>query len=578
MSYIPGSGAGVIAVIGGQGISASGTAAVTVSANLTAGPGIVLGAGPGGSVQITAAGPSGNITAIGTSNGAGIIATTNVGTGVCTLDRGLFNPPGTGSGILLTESTSNAELYISNAQSVDSLKGAGAGSSNGTGITVTPYVSGVNKTFGVSANLVSGAGISIAPSSGLPGNTGLTIANTGVVAITPGAGIGASGTSNVTLSNTGVTALTAGAGVALSGSTGNVTISAAGTGVAAITAGPGISVTGSVNNPTVSNTGVTLIAAGNGIAVTGGTGGVTVSSTDAGRIIGSQSFNSTAGGITIGAASSVSYNVTIPPEFDSLYTLMSISARFVDGGSNNWSNLTFALVQVGGGGNTGIPPQSLAAGSGGATVSKKYDNIYFIDTPSTLAITFNNGGGSPISNFDYSVEVTFTKFTQTVMDYNSTGVATQSLAFTESLCPSQTGNISVQGSLQVTGMPTYTPSPPNATGTIPGSLVPVFYDTSSGQLVRANNAVIRYFAVATPSPTGIQVQITDPQGNTYSANDWLCVVAGFRNNGGDRTYECFTSINGSNNWQVMYNNAGDAGDVFIMAINRAFLPSFQTGF
>jgi hypothetical protein len=334
MSFIPGSGAGVVRVLGGQGISASGTAAVTVSANLTAGPGIVLGAGPGGSVQITAAGPSGNVTAVGTSNGAGITTSFNSGTGVVTLDRGLFNPAGTGSGILLTESTSNAELYISNAQSVDSLKGSGAGSSNGTGITVTPYVSGVNKTFGVSANLVGGNGISIAPTSGLPGNTGLTIANTGIVGLTAGNGINLTAGSAPIISNTGVTALTAGSGISLSGSTGNVTISStAGPGtitIATLTSGTSYTVPGDATQRY--DIDYTIVGAGggggygctNGTSGTGGGGGASgaiVQGSTAYPVLGGTvlTYSIGAGGVPVAtfntqATSGGSTTLTIPTE------------------------------------------------------------------------------------------------------------------------------------------------------------------------------------------------------------------------------------------------------------------------
>ncbi len=89
-------------------------------------------------------------------------------------------------------------------------------------------------------------------------------------------GLSISGTAqNPTINNTGVTQLTAGTGITLSGSTGNVTISAPATGtLTGITAGTGIQVSGSAPSPTVSNTGVLSLTAGNNMLVSAPSGNV----------------------------------------------------------------------------------------------------------------------------------------------------------------------------------------------------------------------------------------------------------------------------------------------------------------
>lgn len=257
MSYVPGSSSGVVAVLPGQGTSVTGQGVVTVSANLTAGPGVSLTGGPGGSIQISAAGPTGNVTNVVSANGAGVASAIDIPSGVVTLSRALQNPPNpVGSGILLTPSTSNANLFISNDQSVDSLKGAAPGSSNGAGIIVSQYDSGTHRTFGVSANLQAGSGISILPTSGLPNNTGLTVRNTGVLSVVSAnqsiPGIAMFGTSsNVQVANTGVTSVRPGFGIALAGGTVNPDGSLSGSNVTiSTTSGPGTVTTAALTSGT----------------------------------------------------------------------------------------------------------------------------------------------------------------------------------------------------------------------------------------------------------------------------------------------------------------------------------------
>lgn len=568
MSFIPGSGAGVVQVLGGQGITTSGNASVVVSANLSAGPGIVLGNGPGGSVQITAAGPTGNVTAVGTSNGAGIQTSFDVGTGVVTLDRGLFNPATPGSGILLTESTSNAELYISNAQSVDSLKGGGSGSSNATGIIVTPYVSGVNKTFGVSANLQAGSGISITPTSALPSNSGLTITNTGVTSVTAGNfGIAIGGTPQApTISNNGIWNVAADVGIAIVPGPSLQVPAIQNTGVLTVTGGTGISVTGASQTPTVTNTGVTSIVAGSGITVSGSTGAVTVSSSavsPGGYILNSQAFNASPSGITLNTGN-FDIPVTVPAGFAFANTLMNVVAHFNDvPGNQDWSALNFSILS-----NLAQPivqfdplDNSKNIGAG-----KVYKNIYFPQNPSTITLRIANNAG-PVSGFCYSIQVEFVLYQNPVMNYNSTGVATQSPPYVQELTP---GDAPIFGG-------SFSPTPANNNGVLPTSIVPMFWNSATNSIVLPTNPLIRFFRVNTPSPVGSPQLITDPQGNSYPNTDWLLTLSGFANNGVDRTYgvTLLPQYGGVQNWYVIYNQAGGTGIVWVVAINKALFCSVQ---
>jgi hypothetical protein len=95
--------------------------------------------------------------------------------------------------------------------------------------------------------------------------------------ITAGAGLVKTGTSsNPILTNTGVTSAVAGSGVSVSSGTGAVTIS--NSGVLGVSAGSsGISVSGTAQNPVINNTGVTQLTAGSNITLSGSTGNITIS-------------------------------------------------------------------------------------------------------------------------------------------------------------------------------------------------------------------------------------------------------------------------------------------------------------
>lgn len=88
---------------------------------------------------------------------------------------------------------------------------------------------------------------------------------------------GASGT--ITIANTGVTALSAGTGISVSGSTGSVTVTnTAPDQTVALTAGTAITITGTYPNFTIANAGVTaLTGTTNQITVSASTGSITLS-------------------------------------------------------------------------------------------------------------------------------------------------------------------------------------------------------------------------------------------------------------------------------------------------------------
>ena len=87
------------------------------------------------------------------------------------------------------------------------------------------------------------------------------------------------GASSVTIANTGVTALSAGTGISVSGSTGSVTVTnTAPDQTVALTGGTGISISGTYPNFTITNAGVTaLTGTANQITVSASTGSVTLS-------------------------------------------------------------------------------------------------------------------------------------------------------------------------------------------------------------------------------------------------------------------------------------------------------------
>jgi hypothetical protein len=98
--------------------------------------------------------------------------------------------------------------------------------------------------------------------------------------LTDGTGISITeGAGSVTIANTGVTALSAGTGISVSGSTGSVTVTnTAPDQTVALTAGTAITITGTYPNFTIANAGVTaLTGTTNQITVSASTGSITLS-------------------------------------------------------------------------------------------------------------------------------------------------------------------------------------------------------------------------------------------------------------------------------------------------------------
>lgn len=227
------------------------------------------------------ASPYSNVT-----NGIGTVANANASTGVLTFDNTGVLSIIAGSGISL--SSSNGNVTISSN---------GGGNGNGAGGTVTSV--GVNSsTLNVnttsSGNIVSSGNIIV----DLPSYANLAgtytyptvtvdqygrvtnIANASSVGTvssvnltTSGVGIQVSGgpitsSGNITVINTGVTRLSAGTGINLSGSNGNVTISATITGGTVTSVGLSSS-TLTVTNSPVTSTGTMNVELPANIAVTG---------------------------------------------------------------------------------------------------------------------------------------------------------------------------------------------------------------------------------------------------------------------------------------------------------------------
>ena len=305
MSFIPGeqSEIAVVASNNGSGVDITSVNDIDyLSLALVAGTNIALTPSlVDKTITISSAGGGGGIAAVQSTAGSGINVT-NLLPATVELSSALQ----AGTGINLTPGI-NKNLIISNTNTFSA--------ANGSGININQV--GANRAL--SANIVGGPGINLAPSST---NTSVTISNTGVQQVQAGQGIlvssptgiatitnngvvtNSAGTGiavstvggNSTISNTGVTQIVAGSGIAVSGSgTGVVTITntdpspatiVGGTGISVNTSGgtstisntgvvgisspvPGIQIGGTAQNPTVTNTGCIQVNAGTGINITG---------------------------------------------------------------------------------------------------------------------------------------------------------------------------------------------------------------------------------------------------------------------------------------------------------------------
>ena len=164
---------------------------------------------------------------------------------------------GTGIGV---ENDGQNVFTISNGGVLSVIEGDGIGVAAVDGeITIT--------NNGVLA-LTAGTGIGIAGT-----NNNKTISNSGVLALTAGDGITLTGgKDNITITNSGggggaISAVNGGDGITANTAGGTVTL--ANTGVLALTEGGGLTITGTNTNKTISNSGVLAVSGGAGCTITG---------------------------------------------------------------------------------------------------------------------------------------------------------------------------------------------------------------------------------------------------------------------------------------------------------------------
>lgn len=214
---------------------------------------------------------AGNVAGTAT-NVTGVVSSNNGGTGFNSYSRGQ---------ILIGSAAGN--LSRANITGTDNISVVPSGTNNDL---IISYTGGTGVGNVTSVGITAGAGISVSGSP-ITTNGNITVTNTGVISVIPGAGM----TVNQNGSNVTVATNIDGSGpisvdlgennllrISYTGGTGVGNVTSVG-----ITAGTGISVLGSPittnGNITVNNTGVTSIAAGAGITVSQSSGAVTIGRT-----------------------------------------------------------------------------------------------------------------------------------------------------------------------------------------------------------------------------------------------------------------------------------------------------------
>lgn len=99
---------------------------------------------------------------------------------------------------------------------------------------------------------------------------------------------------------------------------------------------------------------------------------------------------------------------------------------------------------------------------------------------------------------------------------------------------------------------------------------PLFVNTNTAETEYPGYSLFRLLEIVTVTTPGLRYTVVDASGNQFTNAEWTCIVAGFNNDVGDRTYNCWCEVNPSTGvWQVAYDQAGGAGCVRVLAIANA---------
>ena len=216
-------------------------------------------------------------------------STVNVASAVNMVDTLTINNNTVHNGLVVTDSAGDTSCFV-----IDQ--------SGNCGIKVNP-VDTLTADFVVNGNANVSGSVTVNTLNATTINGGNVLNN-----ITAGTGLIKTGTStNPTLSNTGVLGVSAGSsGISVSGTAQNPVIN--NTGVLGVSAGSsGISITGTSQNPIINNTGVTQLTAGSNISLSGSTGNITISASSTPAYIpklGSVTFGFSGAGFPISAGGS----------------------------------------------------------------------------------------------------------------------------------------------------------------------------------------------------------------------------------------------------------------------------------